>query len=190
MKWILLNLKIGAISIGGGGRIMLYREVAVEQEKWLTKEEFQEAVTIAQLLPGPNFVNFVIYAGYRLTSMRTGILAVLCLGIPGAIAAVFLHKIFNFDNLWVKWLFTGFSIGSVIAFAILVWSLIKGLSSTIDPKASASYKVIATRYFLGGCVSLGVFAGVSLPMLLAVAAPACILTEFLFSESRKSIEKT
>ncbi|MBU3670088.1 MAG: chromate transporter [Polynucleobacter sp.] len=61
---------------GFGGVLPWARRTIVEQEKWLTAEEFSAMLGICQIVPGPNIVNLGVCVGSRFA------------GIPGAIAAV------------------------------------------------------------------------------------------------------
>ena len=64
---------------------MLYEEAVVQRRGWLSAAEFEEVLTIAQLLPGPNLVNLAAYLGYRLVGPVLAVLGVLCLCLPGAL---------------------------------------------------------------------------------------------------------
>ncbi len=62
---------------GFGGVLPWARRTVVEQEKWLTSEEFSSMMGICQIVPGPNIVNFAVCLGSRFA------------GIPGALAGIF-----------------------------------------------------------------------------------------------------
>jgi len=62
---------------GFGGALPWARRMIVEQKKWMTAQEFNEAFALAQFLPGPNVVNFSVVFGARFG------------GVPGAAAAFF-----------------------------------------------------------------------------------------------------
>ena len=51
---------------GFGGALPWTRRMFVEQKKWLTAEEFNDAYALCQLLPGPNIVNFAAVFGSRM----------------------------------------------------------------------------------------------------------------------------
>ncbi|MEA2934877.1 MAG: chromate transporter [Variibacter sp.] len=59
-----------------GGVLPWARRMIVEQRRWMTAEEFNEAFSLCQFLPGPNIVNFSVYFGSR------------CAGPLGAVAAL------------------------------------------------------------------------------------------------------
>ena len=54
------------VSISGfGGALPWARRMIVDQRRWMTAEEFNEAFALAQFLPGPNLVNFSVVFGLR-----------------------------------------------------------------------------------------------------------------------------
>ena len=59
---------------GFGGTLPWTRRMFVEQKKWMTAEEFNEAFALCQFLPGPNIVNLTMIFGARLHG-ATGALA-------------------------------------------------------------------------------------------------------------------
>ena len=71
-------LKVGATGFGGAMPIlaMVHTEL-VQKRHWVSQEEFDEAVMVGQILPGPIVVDAATYIGYRLR------------GWPGAVVSVF-----------------------------------------------------------------------------------------------------
>ena len=71
-----LFIAFSKIGISGFGGVLPWaRRTIVEQEKWLSSEEFSAMLGICQVVPGPNIVNLAICIGTRFS------------GIPGAISA-------------------------------------------------------------------------------------------------------
>lgn len=61
-----LFLAFVRITVSGfGGALPWTRRMFVEQKKWLTPDEFNDAYAICQLLPGPNIVNLAAVFGAR-----------------------------------------------------------------------------------------------------------------------------
>jgi len=56
-------LLMGVVSFGGV--LPFARRALVEQEGWLTADEFNEGLSLGQILPGPNVVNLSIMLGTR-----------------------------------------------------------------------------------------------------------------------------
>src|SRR5881296_616272 len=61
-----LFLTFSRITLSGFGGVMFWaRRRLVEQERWLTEQEFVELLTLGQLLPGPPGLNLTVMVGYR-----------------------------------------------------------------------------------------------------------------------------
>ncbi len=67
---------------GFGGVLPIAQRELVERERWLTREQFVELLSIAQVLPGPNVVNLALMFGDRAFGWRGGVAA-----LGGMIAA-------------------------------------------------------------------------------------------------------
>jgi chromate transporter len=61
---------------GFGGVLAVVQREMVEKKRWMTREEFVEDWAVAQIMPGPNVINFSLMIGGRY------------FGLPGAAAAV------------------------------------------------------------------------------------------------------
>ena len=61
---------------GFGGVMPIAQRELVERRQWLTREQFLELLSIAQVLPGPNIVNLSLVFGDRVFGVR-GALAAL-----------------------------------------------------------------------------------------------------------------
>jgi len=74
---------------GFGGVLPWARRSLVEQEKWLSSEEFSAMLGVCQLVPGPNIINLAVCVGSRYAGIRGALAAILGL-ILGPIAIVIL----------------------------------------------------------------------------------------------------
>lgn len=61
---------------GFGGVIVIAQRELVERERWMTREQFLETLSVAQVLPGPNIVNAAIMIGDRFHGAR-GVVAAM-----------------------------------------------------------------------------------------------------------------
>lgn len=152
--WFVTNLKIGALSFGGSGRILLYQDDVVDRHKWLTRDEFMEILTLSQVLPGPNLVNLAAYLGYRLCGLLGAIAGVVALTLPGALFVIALLRWVDLRNPDVRLLFQGFSLASLMLFAAFVLQLARSLGNA--PLRRAPLRV---------CVAMGTFALTLVPGL-------------------------
>jgi chromate transporter len=60
---------------GFGGVLPVAQRTLVDQERWLTREQFLELLSISQILPGPNIVNMALVLGDRHFGWRGGFAA-------------------------------------------------------------------------------------------------------------------
>src|ERR1700750_1079736 len=72
-----LFVAFAVISLCGFGGVLAWsRRMLVEERKWMTAEEFNDAYALCQFLPGPNVVNLSVVFGRRIR------------GLPGAVVAL------------------------------------------------------------------------------------------------------
>jgi len=60
---------------GFGGVLPWARRMLVEQKGWLSEKEFTEALSLGQIIPGPNIVNLSIMVGARFQGAAGALLA-------------------------------------------------------------------------------------------------------------------
>ena len=78
--------QIGVLSFGGPtAQIALMHRVIVDERKWLTEQQFLNALGFCMLLPGPEAMQLATYSGWRLHGVRGGIAAGLLFVLPGAL---------------------------------------------------------------------------------------------------------
>ena len=85
-----LFLSFAACSIiGFGGVLPWARRMIVERKRWMTADEFNEAFSLSQFLPGPNIVNFSVVFGSRFGGAAGACVALLgLLGPPVVIVTI------------------------------------------------------------------------------------------------------
>jgi chromate transporter len=92
-----LFIAYALISLYGFGGVLAWsRRMMVEERRWLTPEQFNEAYALCSFLPGPNIVNFSVIFGSRVRGPLGGLAALVgLLGPPTAliivIGAVYAH---------------------------------------------------------------------------------------------------
>lgn len=70
-------LKLGATGFGGGVAVIAQiRRLVVLERRWMTEEEFLDAVSLAQSLPGANAANAATYVGLKLGGVRGALVSV------------------------------------------------------------------------------------------------------------------
>ena len=74
---------------GFGGVLAWSRRMLVEERKWMTAEEFNDAYALCQFLPGPNVVNLSVVFGRRIRGLLGAAVASAgLLGPPFVIVSV------------------------------------------------------------------------------------------------------
>jgi chromate transporter len=66
---------------GFGGVIAVAQHALVDRERWLTRQQFLEMLSVAQVLPGPNVVNLSMMIGDRFFGWRGA-----CAALAGMLA--------------------------------------------------------------------------------------------------------
>ena len=75
---------------GFGGVLPWTRRMIVDQRRWMTAEEFNEAYALCNFLPGPNIVNFSVVFGRQIAGTWGALVALVgLLGPPFAIVTFF-----------------------------------------------------------------------------------------------------
>ena len=78
--------RIGLLSFGGpAAQISLMHDELVERHKWLTEQQFLGSLSFCMLLPGPEAMQLVTYAGWRLRGTLGGLIAGGLFVLPGAL---------------------------------------------------------------------------------------------------------
>lgn len=65
LKLVMIFLKIGFFAFGGGWAIVGILRNEIVSKGILSAEEFAQAVSIAQMTPGPVAINLATYTGYK-----------------------------------------------------------------------------------------------------------------------------
>src|SRR6266566_3551898 len=90
--------RIGCIGFGGPpAHIALLRKLCVQDRGWLAGSEFEDGVSVCNLLPGPASTQLAIYCAWRLRGTAGALVAGFCFIFPGlvvilALAALFLAE--------------------------------------------------------------------------------------------------
>lgn len=93
LKLFLTFLKIGAVSFGGGyAMIPLIRE-EVLNNAWMSEEEFQDFIAVAESTPGPIAVNMATYIGATQGGVGGAALATLGVVLPAFLIILLISAI-------------------------------------------------------------------------------------------------
>ena len=87
-------LKLGLTSFGGGmAMISVVEHEVVDNQNLLDKEEFFEALTIAQSMPGTIIVNLATYIGYKLGKLKGAVASAIGALAPSIICIVLVASV-------------------------------------------------------------------------------------------------
>src|SRR5262245_20065138 len=76
-------LKLGFTGFGGGIAVIAQiRRIVVREQRWLSDEEFLDAVSLAQSLPGANSANTISYVGLRLGGIQGAVISLASFIFP------------------------------------------------------------------------------------------------------------
>lgn len=90
-------LKLGTIGFGGGVAVIAQiRNLVVRQRRWMTEEEFLDAVSLAQSLPGANAANAISYVGLKLGGVRGAIVSVVSFIFPSFVMMLALTVVHDY----------------------------------------------------------------------------------------------
>jgi len=121
-----LFIAFSIISLSGFGGVLYWsRRMLVEQRKWMTPAEFNDAYALCQFLPGPNVVNLSVVFGRRIR------------GLPGAVVAL------------VGLIGPPFVIVTLIGFIYARWGEVAALQRMLLGVAAA-----AAGLMLGACAKM------------------------------------
>jgi chromate transporter len=143
-------LYIGTVGYGGPAILAMMKKVIVHEKGWTTEEEFMNALSLSQILPGATGVTLWGYIGHKLCKPWGGILAPFSFVLPAMIAITALAwAYFTYGNLkFVHSIFMG--LGALVVALLINATLI--MAKSVFPKMDRnSYKgiTIAVLSFLG-----------------------------------------
>ena len=88
--------KIGLFTIGGGYAMLpIIQKEVVESKGWMTDEEFLDAISLTNSLPGPLATNSATFVGYRAAGVPGSFAAVLGAATPSVIIILLIAMVFT-----------------------------------------------------------------------------------------------
>jgi chromate transporter len=156
------------ISLSGFGGVLAWsRRMMVEERKWLTPEQFNEAYALCAILPGGNILNFSVIFGSRFRGPTGALVAVAGLMGPPLLLIMFIGAIYaHYGDLpALRRMLTG------------VASAAAGLMMATVAKMMRP--LFRNRAVIGPIIALTTFVAIGLlqwplPLVLAVIIPVSI----------------
>lgn len=166
LKLFISFFKIGAFTFGGGwAMIPLIEREVVDKQNWIKREDFVDALAIAQSLPGVLAVNISILIGNKLRGLKGCLMATLGTILPSflIILAIAIWFVQSYDNLVVERIFKGIRPAVVALIVSPVFSTAK--TARINIKTIIIPIIVALSIWLGGVspiwfVLLGAIGGI------------------------------
>jgi chromate transporter len=91
-----LFLAFALISLCGFGGVLAWsRRMLVDERKWMTPEEFNDAYALCQFLPGPNVVNLSVVFGRRIRGPAGAAVALVGLIGPPFVIVSFIGLLYS-----------------------------------------------------------------------------------------------
>jgi chromate transporter len=88
-------LKVGAFTIGGGyAMIPVIEAELVTKQGWMSQEDFLDAVSIAQAIPGIIAVHMAMYMGYKLGGIKGASVSMLGVILPSFLIMIGIAGLF------------------------------------------------------------------------------------------------
>ncbi|MBC7830210.1 MAG: chromate efflux transporter [Chitinophagaceae bacterium] len=160
-KLFLRFLRFGCLAFGGPvAQIAMIKKELVDEEKWISKEQFNRALAVYQVLPGPEAHELCVYFGMKAKCRWGGFLAGLGFMLPGLLLMLLLtwfYVEYGIRSPMIKTLFTGIqaAVVSLIVFAVY----------RIGKHSMINYKL----FIIAVCSSISFFLGVNFLIILFLA---------------------
>lgn len=167
-----LFLAFTKVSLSGFGGVLPWaRRMMVEERRWMTAEEFNEAFSLSQFLPGPNIVNFSVVFGSRFGGPAGALLALIGLMGPPVIVVTLLGMLYaRYGD--IEWLRRALA-GIAAAAAGLIIAVLMKMSEPMFRKPVGFAPFVAAAAF----VAVGILRW-PMPYVLSVLAPLSIALAF------------
>lgn len=110
-------LKFGCLAWGGPvAQIAMIRQELVEEKKWVTREKFNRALSVYQILPGPEAHEMCVYFGMLAGGRWGGFIAGLAFMLPGFILMLLLtlfYITFGIKSTLFQFVFVGLQVAVI-----------------------------------------------------------------------------
>jgi chromate transporter len=151
---------------GFGGVLPWARHAIVEEKRWMTAQEFNEAFAVAQFLPGANVVNLAVVFGGRLHGSAGAAAALLGLLLPPTVIILVLGVLYSrFGDMAALQRVLG---GLAAAAAGLIGAITVKMTLPLIREGVPALVIAAVAF-----VALGLLR-YPLPLVLIVLAPVSI----------------
>lgn len=174
LKLFMTFFKIGLFTFGGGYAMIsiIYKE-SVEKNNWISEEDMNNIIVIAESTPGPIAINSATFIGYKVGKFWGAFLSVLGVVLPSFIIITLISIFYEYFRsiAIIQYAFEGIRAAIVI---LMVEALIK-LAKPLK-KNAIFYSLIISSLILN------YFFGVSAFFLILIAVVIGIFRELFFDK--------
>ena len=132
---VLYFLKLGASGFGGPIALIGYMQRdLVEERRWFTEQEFQQALAVGQTMPGPLAAQAAMWFGYLQAGARGAAMVAIPFVLPPFVVVTVIAVLYaEYQGLsWVHALFRGIGPAVLAIIAIAAYKLARSTNKT-DP---------------------------------------------------------
>src|SRR5215213_4971253 len=144
-------LRFGCLAWGGPeAQIAMIKKELVEEEKWVTMEQFNRALAVYQVLPGPEAHELCVYFGMKAGGRWGGFLAGLAFMLPGLLLILlftWIYVRFGITSPTVQSIFAGIQVAVVSLIVFAVYRI--GKHAVINSKLLSIAVISAIAFFAG-----------------------------------------
>jgi len=169
---VALFVAFAKMSLAGFGGVLVWaRRAIVDQQRWMTAEEFNETFALCHFLPGPNIVNLAMVFGASLRGLAGGFVALAGLLAPPTLIMTMLAVVYaHYGDLEIlRRILAGVSCAAVGLLIAVVVRMMRPLLAKREPFGLAMLAAVF--------VAIGVLR-LPLPAVLLIAIPASIAVTF------------
>ncbi len=165
---------------GFGGVISVTERVMVEQKRWYTAQEFVEAWAVAQVMPGPNIINFCADFGRQHFGLRGVFVAIAGLLTIPFLITITLTALYSHyaDVAWVAGALRG--MGAVSAGLVIAAGL--RLGKTLPQHILG--KSWTAGFTVAGFAMVGLMRWNLTAVLLGLGLLSCLLTGRMIAKTK------
>ena len=149
-KLFITFFKIGAFTFGGGYAMLpLMQKEVVEENEWLTTDEFMDILAVAEVTPGPVAVNTSTYVGYKMAGFKGAMFCTLGTILPSFMIILVVVKYFwqYRQNAVIEKMFLGIRPAVTALIFSAVYKLGKNSKLNIPKVIGAMLTVLAIVVF-------------------------------------------
>ncbi len=172
-------LYVGTVGYGGAAILAVMKKVIVHEKGWLKEDEFMNALSLAQLLPGAVGVTIWSYIGHRFKPAWGGIILPFAFAFPAMLSIILLAwAYFTFGDLpFVRSIFLG--LGALVVALLINATLMLGTTVFRNMGNNAAYGIVIAALSFSGLH----FFGLNVAFIILISGLLGVLF-FYFKEDQ------